>query len=73
MARKLLALWKEAYCNDDAAKQGEQTAEVTFEMIETKKVAPVMRDVKPIGEDQFTKIWEWINKEMIGNGSGKGI
>lgn len=72
-ARKLLGLWKEAYCNDDAAKQGEQTAKVTFEMIETKKVAPVMRDVKPIGEDQFTKIWGWINKEMIGNESGKGI
>ena len=69
-ARKLLGLWKEAYCSNDADddaddNQGKKKKEVIFEMIETKKVAPVMRDVKPIGEEQFTKIWTWINREMI--------
>ncbi len=64
-ARKLLGLWKEAYCNNNDAKQGKQKEEVTFEMSETKKVAPVMRDVKPIGEEQFQKIWRWINQEMM--------
>lgn len=65
-ARKLLGLWREAYCSGDA-KQGKQETEgVMFDMGETKKVAPVMQNVKPIGEDHFQKIWEWISKEMIG-------
>lgn len=73
-ARKLLGLWKEAYCNDlhSKPKQREQKEkkeweEITFDMIETKKTVPVMRDVKPIGEDQFRKIWAWIDREMINN------
>ena len=76
-ARKLLGLWKEAYCNNHCSKaeQGEQEEreEKTFDMIETKKVAPVMRDVKPIGEDQFQKIWGWIDREMIKKDSEAGI
>lgn len=71
-ARKLLGLWKGAYCNEDA-KQGKQKEEMVFDMTETKRVAAVMRDVKPIGEDQFQKIWEWINREMMGDGSEAGI
>ena len=73
-ARKLLGLWKEAYHDDCGGKpkQGEQRQkeereEMTFDMIETTKIASVMRDVKPIGEDQFKKIWGWIDKEMINN------
>ena len=68
-ARKLVGLWKEAYCNSDA-KKSRQTEEMIFEMVETKKIAPVMRDVKVIGEEQFTKIWTWIDGEMIRNKSG---
>ena len=68
-ARKLLGLWRDAYCSgNDGKEQGahEQKHEtVRFEMAETKKVAPVMRDVKPIGEDQFVKIWGWIDREMM--------
>lgn len=70
-ARKLLGLWKEAYCNEDT-KQGKQKEEAVFDMIETEKVAPVMRDVKPIGADHFQKIWEWVDREMIGFTSGVG-
>ena len=84
-ARKLLGLWKEAYCNDHGGKlkqgeqkQGEQKQEeereeMTFAMIETNKMAPVMRNVKPIGEDQFRKIWGWIDREMTSNGTEAGI
>lgn len=61
-ARKLLGLWKDAYGNDDGKK--EKKEEMAFEMGATKKVAPVMRDVKPIGEEQFGKIWGWIDREM---------
>ena len=63
-ARKLLGLWKNAYCSDNA-KQMKQKKEVVFEMIETKKVASVMRDLKPIGEEQVQKIWGWITREMM--------
>ena len=70
-ARKLLGLWKDAYGNDDGAQKKED--EKGFEMIETKKVAPVMRDVKPIGAEQFEKIWGWIDREMIRGTSGDGM
>lgn len=69
-ARKLLGLWKDAYGNDkDGTGAPKQETEkkkenVQFEMDETKKVAPVMRDVRPIGEEQFGKIWGWIDREM---------
>ena len=67
--RKLLGLWKDAYCSGDDGKE-EDTHEkeegVRFEMAETMKVAAVMRDVKPIGEEQFVKIWGWIDREMVG-------
>ena len=71
-ARKLIGLWKDAYCNQDA-KKGSQEKEkkeeeekegAVFEMVETRKVAPVMRDVKAIGEEQCMKIWTWIDREM---------
>ena len=61
-ARKLLGLWKDAYGNDDGKK--EKKKEMAFELGATKQVAPVMRDVKPIGEEQFGKIWGWIDREM---------
>lgn len=67
-ARKLIGLWKNAYCNDDAKKstqEEEKQEEVVFEMVETRNVAPAMRDVKPIGEEQLRKIWTWIDSEMI--------
>ena len=74
-ARKLLGLWKEAYCNDRQGKptqkqekegrKVEEKKDITFTMTETKEAAPVMRDVKPITEEQITKIWTWINREMM--------
>ena len=73
-ARKLLGLWKEAYCNDQQGKPTqkqeqkggkEEEKDITFTMTETKEAAPIMRDVKPITEEQFSKIWKWINQEMM--------
>lgn len=80
-ARKLLGLWREAYCNHDdedgKSKQGtqeqnEREEELTFSMTETRKSAPVMRDVEPISEAQVAKIWGWIDREMMGNGDQAG-
>lgn len=60
-ARKLLGLWKDAY-----ASEGEQEAKapVVFEMGLTRRVVSVMRDVEPISEELFEKIWGWIEREM---------
>ena len=68
-ARKLLGLWKQAYCTEQGKPKGKVEA-VVFDMAETEKVAPVMHDVKPISEEQFAKIWRWINEEMMGNVGG---
>ena len=72
-ARKLLGLWKDAYGSGDDGKEGGGTREkkeeeegVRFEMAATKKAAPAMRDVEPIGEEQFVRIWGWIDGEMMG-------
>ena len=62
-ARKLLGLWREAYGNDAMGEgKGE---EVVFEMQETKRVMSAMRDVEPISESQFERIWTWIGREMM--------
>ena len=66
-ARKLLGLWKDAYCGEahesaeDTSKQG-----LAFSIEETKKAAPLMREVQPINEEQFEKMWRWMEKEMFG-------
>ena len=76
-ARKLLGLWKEAYCKDQQGKfthkqdqegggdEGEEKKDIAFTMTETKEAAPIMRDVGPITEEHFSKIWTWINREMM--------
>ena len=66
-ARKLLGLWKNAYCagDNDEGTGSEKKAETVFAMENTKKVAPVMRDVKPISEEHFAKIWQWMEREML--------
>ena len=62
-ATKLLGLWREAYCTDDGKQDG--TEDVVFAMEATKRAAPTMRDVKPVDEEQFDKIWRWIKREMM--------
>lgn len=66
-ARKLLGLWKNAYCTEDSNRPAgsQKKAEVVFETEKTKKAAPVMRDVKPISEEHFRKIWQWMEEEML--------
>ena len=68
-ARKLLGLWKDAYGSSDDGKkectQDQKEEMLRFEMEETKKAAPVMRDVKPIAKEHFVKIWAWIDREMM--------
>ena len=64
-AKKLLGLWKNAYCADQKDEnKGCEKPEICFDMQKTKQVAPVMRDAKPIGKEQFEKMWRWIENEM---------
>jgi len=62
-ARKLLGLWKDAYVGYGKAEVGEK---VVFEMERTRRAVSVMRDVQPIGERHFGKMWGWIEREMMG-------
>lgn len=67
-AKKLLGLWKDAYVtngNDVGDEDADGKNEKTFEMEQTKRAVSVLRDVRPIGEEQFEKIWAWIEKEMM--------
>lgn len=60
---KLLGLWTEAY-SEDKKSMGPKD-DVVFDMEKTKQVTTVMKKVEPIGEEQFTKMWRWIEQGMI--------
>ena len=60
-ARKLLGLWKAAYCSPAGAEEG---TEPSFEMEKTLHVAPILGKVLPLDEAYFEKIWAWIEREM---------
>ena len=75
-ARKLLGLWKNAYTDDpkgtgedqqavERIEQGKQKGGVRWEMIATCAIAPVMRNVEPVSEEQVEKMWRWIETEMM--------
>lgn len=70
-ARKLLGLWRNAYCSDDGTqdedgddgKSEEKRDRVKGPIFSTEKakaVAPTMRGVEPVSEEQFRKMWAWI-------------
>lgn len=65
-AKKLLGLWRAAYCGSTAEDiPSAVTTGRVFEMKQTKTVAPVvMGSVAPIDEEQFSKIWGWLSREM---------
>lgn len=58
-ARKLIGLWREAYCKD--SEESEKKEDVRFAMEQTKKIAPSMRDIQPVDEKLFRKLWSWID------------
>ena len=67
-ARKLLGLWKDAYVKNGEAGGNENKK--IFEMGKTEEAVSAMRDVQPIGEAQFEKIWVWIEREMMSEKMG---
>lgn len=65
-AKKLLGLWKTAYCKkskEDNSIQG--VDEVRFITNRTRQAAPLMETVGPITFDHFEKMWRWIEAEAV--------
>ncbi|KAL9096166.1 MAG: hypothetical protein Q9165_001689 [Trypethelium subeluteriae] len=63
----LLGLWRDAYgdqSGDEHGKQREQKVTVTFVMEESKETAPILKTVRPVDEEYFGKMWEWIKTNM---------
>ena len=69
----LVGLWRAAYCGDDDENAGATTSNeekdvvekkdkegIVFEMEKAEAAVPVMRDVRPVDEELFGKIWRWI-------------
>ena len=61
--KKLLGLWTEAYGEDKGSVGANE--DVLFDTEKTMEVTTVMRNVKPIDQAQFEKMWGWIEQEMI--------
>lgn len=59
-SRKLLGLWKEAYGGEEGSG-----GEIVFEMERTRREVGVMRDVQPVGEEAFRRIWGWIGRSGL--------
>ncbi|MCJ1478685.1 hypothetical protein MMC13_007366 [Lambiella insularis] len=73
-AKKLLGLWKDAYCNEGKDHNSKQRlSDVCFVMERTRNVAPVMDAIEPITFEHFEKMWRWIERELVqSRRSGRG-
>lgn len=68
-ARKLIELWRENYCRDgeavaEAGKGDGKIKELVFETAKTQRSAAVLRNIRPVDEELFRKLWRWIRREM---------
>ncbi|KAI9719116.1 MAG: putative secondary metabolism biosynthetic enzyme [Candelaria pacifica] len=72
-ARKLVGLWKEAYCGNNNKQIDNEKLEPKQSLVSStenaEKVSSAMRDIQPINEQQFAKMWRWIQSE-IANSEG---
>ncbi|KAI4715286.1 acetyl-CoA synthetase-like protein [Aureobasidium sp. EXF-10727] len=64
-AYKLLDHWKRAYAPEHKAEDTSSAPTVLpFDMARTKDAVAVLRDVSPVDEQYFAKIWDWIDRTM---------
>lgn len=68
-SRKLLGLWKQAYCGQEGS---EGKGEIVFEMEGTRRAVRVMRTVQPVGDEAFERIWGWMGRSGLAGGEGEG-
>ncbi|KAK0261740.1 hypothetical protein B0A54_10062 [Friedmanniomyces endolithicus] len=61
-ASQLLDHWRRAYVRQDEGNvQAGGEAKVRFDMACTKAALPVLREVRPVDEAYFDKLWTWIS------------
>ncbi|KAI9807358.1 MAG: hypothetical protein M1833_000101 [Piccolia ochrophora] len=65
-ARKLLGLWQESYASERNT-QGKATVE--FAMEETIAMAPMMSNVPAVDEEQFRRMYRWMERSAMLPGS----
>ncbi|KAI5199658.1 acetyl-CoA synthetase-like protein [Aureobasidium subglaciale] len=65
-AYKLLDHWKRAYAPEHHESDDTDPAPTVlpFDMARTKHAVAVLRDVSPVDEEYFAKIWDWIDETM---------
>ncbi|CAD0096493.1 unnamed protein product, partial [Aureobasidium mustum] len=64
-AYKLLDHWKRAYAPEHKSEDtGSAPTVLPFDMSRTKQSVAVLRDVSPVDEQYFAKIWDWIDTTM---------
>ncbi|GAB7359369.1 hypothetical protein MBLNU230_g6020t1 [Neophaeotheca triangularis] len=67
---QLLDHWKQAYAgkdrNTDGGKGQHESGDIikAFSMSRTKEALPALRDVPPVSEEYFTKLWTWIRENV---------
>lgn len=62
-ASQLLDHWRKAYVLDKGEEK-EQAGRVKFAMEHTKASLPVLRNVRPVYEAYFDKLWKWITENV---------
>ena len=70
-ARKLLGLWRNLYCTNERSSLDKK--DVKFATENTKAMAPIMKNVQPINQEHFRKIWVWMQEEMLDDGINEDV
>ncbi|KAI4841682.1 acetyl-CoA synthetase-like protein, partial [Aureobasidium sp. EXF-8846] len=64
-AYKLLDHWKRAYAPEHESEDTSSAPTILpFDMARTKHSVAVLRNVSPVNEEYFAKIWDWIDRTM---------
>lgn len=66
-AYRLLDHWKRAYAPEHESEENHDSAPavmLAFDMARTKDAIAVLRDISPVDEQYFGKIWQWIDTTM---------
>lgn len=60
-SRALLGFWRGIYSDENV---GKSSRGISYDMEQTRRLSRVMRNVDAISEEQFSKMWAWIEGEM---------
>ena len=77
-AKKLIGLWRSAYDGEGKDEKEEDVVdggkeEVVIKTENAKRVSKMMREVKPVSEEAFGKMWRWIEENVgVVEGGGEG-